>query len=60
MSEKLQSVLKMFSDFDENELVRIFSCFKRKSVSKNDVLLHEGSICKEFYFVKTGCVRIFL
>lgn len=59
MSVKLQSVLKMFSDFDENELVRILSCFKRKSVSKNDVLLHEGSICKEFYFVKTGCVRTF-
>ncbi|MCT1523574.1 Crp/Fnr family transcriptional regulator [Sphingobacterium hotanense] len=59
MSEKLQSLLKMFSDFDENELVRILSSFKRKSVSKNDVLLHEGSICKEFYFVKTGCVRIF-
>jgi len=49
----------MFADFDENELVKILSCFKLKSVNKNDILLHEGSISKEFYFVQTGCVRIY-
>lgn len=59
MAEKLKSVLKMFADFDENELVKILSCFKLKSFSKNDILLHEGSISKEFYFVQTGCIRIY-
>ncbi|HMR83775.1 MAG TPA: cyclic nucleotide-binding domain-containing protein [Niabella sp.] len=59
MSDKLRSVLKMFADFDENELIKILGCFKLKSVKKNDILLHEGSISKEFYFVQTGCVRIY-
>lgn len=49
----------MFADFDERELEKISSCFQLKSFKKNDILLHEGGICKEFYFIRTGCVRTF-
>lgn len=49
----------MFADFDEHELERISDCFKSKSVTKNSILLNEGNICKEFYFVNTGCIRTF-
>lgn len=49
----------MFADFDEQELDKISDCFKPKSVTKNNILLHEGSICKEFYFINTGCIRTF-
>lgn len=59
MIEKLTTVLKMFADFDERELDKISDCFKPKSVKKNDILLHQGSICKEFYFIHTGCIRTF-
>ena len=59
MTDKLKIVLKMFADFEEHELEKISDCFKPKSVKKNDILLHEGSVCKEFYFIHTGCVRTF-
>lgn len=59
MTDKLKTVLKMFADFDEQELDKISDCFKPKSVTKNNILLHEGSICKEFYFINTGCIRTF-
>ena len=49
MTDKLKTVLKMFADFDENELDKILDCFKPKSFKKNDILLHEGIVCKEFY-----------
>jgi len=49
----------MFADFDEKQLDQILRCFKPRSVSKNTILLHEGSICKEFYFVHTGCIRTY-
>lgn len=49
----------MFADFDEHELDKISDCFKAKSVNKNDILLHEGMVCKEFYFIHTGCIRTF-
>jgi len=59
MTDKLKIVLKMFADFDEQELDRIVRCFKSKSVTKHSVLLHEGNISKEFYFIHTGCIRTF-
>jgi len=49
----------MFADFDQQELDQIVSCFKQKFVTKNSILLHEGNTCKEFYFIHTGCIRIF-
>jgi CRP-like cAMP-binding protein len=59
MTDKLKIVLKMFADFDEHELDKILGCFKPKTVTKNSILLNEGSICKEFYFINTGCIRTF-
>jgi len=59
MTDKLKIVLKMFADFDEHELDKIVGSFKPKSVTKNSILLQEGSICKEFYFIHTGCIRAF-
>ncbi len=59
MTDNLKIVLKMFADFNEQELQEILSCFKLKSVTRNSILLHEGNTCKEFYFIQTGAVRVF-
>lgn len=59
MKDKLRTVLKIFADFEECELEEISACFQPKSVKKNDILLHEGSVCKEFYFIHSGCIRTF-
>src|SRR5690606_25501946 len=59
MINKLKVVLNMFADFEEHELEKISACFSPKSAKKNDILLHEGSICRKFYFIHTGCVRTF-
>lgn len=59
MIEKLKTVLKMFADFDEQELDRITNCFVQKTVKKNTVLLDEGTVCNDFYFIHKGCIRIF-
>lgn len=49
----------MFASFSEQELDIVADCFKPKSVTKNNILLKQGSICKEFYFVNSGCIRTF-
>ena len=59
MTDKLKIVLKLFADFSEQELDKISGCFKSKTVSKGSILLHEGSICKDFYFIDKGCIRTF-
>jgi len=57
--ENLGVLLKMFADFDEQEVQLISACFKEHSAKKNNILLYEGQVCKEFYFVVSGCLRIY-
>jgi CRP-like cAMP-binding protein len=59
MTDKLKIFLKNFADFEEEELDRIVGFFKPRSVKKNDILLHEGNVSKEFYYVHTGGIRTF-
>jgi CRP-like cAMP-binding protein len=59
MADKLESVLKMFANFDRQELKESGACFKRRSVLKNAMLLSGGDVCKEFYFIISGGIRIF-
>lgn len=57
--EQLKKVLKSLTDFSEQELGQIVNCFKSKSVRKNEVLLLEGNVCNDFYYVVQGCIRIY-
>lgn len=59
MAEELKQVLKFLADFDENELHEICACFTQKVVKKNTILLSEGQICQEFYYVKRGILRTY-
>ena len=59
MTEKLKYLLKTLADFDEKELEKIAECFKPKSVKRNYLLLHEGEVCKHFYYIHTGCIRTY-
>lgn len=55
----LKQLLQMFSHFDEDSLKRITDCFKLKQLQKNTILLSEGEVAKEFYFIYKGCIRTY-
>jgi CRP-like cAMP-binding protein len=59
MINKLKSILASYSTFSEQHLHHILSCFKPGSVKRNEILLHADEICDEFYFVCSGCLRIY-
>jgi CRP-like cAMP-binding protein len=59
MADKLKILLKTFAEFNDQELDKILGFFKSKTVKKNDILLYEGTVSKEFYYIQTGCVRTF-
>jgi len=59
MSEKLTQLLKTIVDFDTRDIHEILSLFKARTVKRNTLLLREGQICREFYFVSTGCLRTY-
>lgn len=43
--------------FTNNELQDILAHFKKEYVAKNQVLVHQGDICKSLYFVEQGMGR---
>jgi CRP-like cAMP-binding protein len=59
LTDKLKAVLKTLIDFDEMQLDEIACCFKPKNVKRHSFLLHEGEVCKEFYYIHSGCIRTY-
>ena len=59
MKDSLKNVLRSLNNFTEEQLEYIVACFKPKSVKRNEFLLAEGSTCREFYYVHTGCIRTY-
>jgi CRP-like cAMP-binding protein len=59
MTGKLKYYLRANINIDDKQIDRIISCFKLRTVKRNTVLLSEGEICKEFYFVHSGCIRTY-
>jgi CRP-like cAMP-binding protein len=59
VSEKLKYLLKSIADFDEQQLEKVVQYFKPKFVKRNTILLAEGDVCREFYYILTGCLRTY-
>ncbi len=59
MTEKLKYYLKLNTNLDDNHIDKIIACFKLKTFNKNTILLSEGEVCKELYFVHSGCIRTY-
>jgi CRP-like cAMP-binding protein len=53
------SVFASYATFSEQQLNQIHSCFKPLSVKRNEILLRAGEVCGAFYFVSSGCLRIY-
>jgi CRP-like cAMP-binding protein len=59
VTEKLKYYLKLNTNLDAIHIDKIAACFKLKTFKRNSILLSEGEICKEFYFVQSGCIRTY-
>ncbi len=46
-------------DFNEDQLNKIRARFKPINVKRNTYLLQEGEVCKDLYYIHTGCIRTF-
>lgn len=59
MYEKLGQYIKRRTAVDEATLEIIFSHFTLLKTKRNQLLLREGEVCKHYYFVNKGCLRLF-
>ncbi|HEV8513303.1 MAG TPA: cyclic nucleotide-binding domain-containing protein [Cyclobacteriaceae bacterium] len=56
---QLKKYLKDNTSLSEDDLEKVASLFKYKKVKRNTMLEKEGQVCKHFYFVAKGCLRLY-
>lgn len=59
MFEIFKKHINKFAQVSDSEFEEIKNYFYTKDVSKKEILLKEGQICKHHYFVLTGLLRKF-
>jgi CRP-like cAMP-binding protein len=59
MFEQLGQYFKNRTSVDEPTLEHIFSHFTFLKTKRNEMLLLQGEVCKHYYFVNKGCLRLF-
>jgi len=53
--EKMES----FAPMSDEEFEQLSEKLREKHFTKGEVLLKEGQVCKEFFFIISGCIRSF-
>lgn len=59
MYHQLGEYLRAKMPVDPATLERIFSCFTLRTTRRNELLLSPGEVCRHYYFVNQGCLRLF-
>ncbi|SFI59812.1 Crp/Fnr family transcriptional regulator [Halpernia frigidisoli] len=59
MYRQLEQYFRVRKEIDQKTLSYISSFFKQKKTKRNEFLLTEGEVCKHYYFVNKGCLRLF-
>ena len=59
MLKKLENYLKTNTTLKESEINTISQFFSLKRVGRNQILVDHSEVCKDFYFINKGMLRIF-
>jgi CRP-like cAMP-binding protein len=52
--------IESYTEISDLDWHVIQNAFQRNEFSKNEIILHEGNICKNLYFLEKGIVRVFI
>ena len=56
---QLKNYILENSDLPGEEMEKIITLFSYRKVKRNEILEREGKICTHFYFVASGCLRLY-
>ena len=59
MYQQLEQYLKDHSNISDTSLREVVSHFKPLKTKRNEVLCSIGQVCKNFYFINSGCLRMY-
>jgi CRP-like cAMP-binding protein len=57
--KELEQYIKSHGKIGEKELQQIIKLFKPIRTTRNERLSNLGQVCKHFYFIKKGCLRLY-
>ncbi len=56
---QLKRYLEENTALNQDDIEKLAALFKFRKVKRNEILEKEGQICTHFYFVSTGCLRLY-
>jgi len=59
MYPNLVKNIRRYIELDEPEVQTLYQYVKPVSLQKKEYLLKEGQVCRAYYFVEKGCLRMF-
>lgn len=59
MYSTLKKFIRSKTDIEEEKLDEVCSHFKLIKTRRNEILLSFDEVCKHYYFVNKGCIRLF-
>ena len=58
--ETLKKFIQNYTSLPTDEWKQIVECFEKRIIEKDEIVLQEGKICKNLYFVETGLLRFYI
>lgn len=55
----LEKFIRSKGDISQEKLEKITSCFKVLKTKRNEILIQYDEVCKYYYFINKGCIRLF-
>jgi CRP-like cAMP-binding protein len=58
--DALRQFIENYTSLTTEEWTKIFKCFEKRIIEKDEVILEEGKVCRYLYFVETGLFRFYI
>lgn len=59
MYKQLEQYLNYRTNISDKSLLEVTSRFKHLKTKRNEILCSHGQVCKNFYFINEGCLRMY-
>lgn len=59
MTDIFKDFITNLAEVNEQDMNRIMSCTTANKVKRNTIILSQGEVCNQFYFLEKGCMRTY-
>jgi CRP-like cAMP-binding protein len=59
MAGTLKAYLRKNTNLIEADIEKVVMCFKLKVFNRGTILLSQGEVCRDLYFINRGCIRTY-